>query len=97
MGRLEDIKAMVAAQPSQNDGDMMEYFQWTVREIERLQAALRDVQWKTMSGRMGTSAYPTCVGCGAKSHGALSAQQHSPDCKIENALRPKTKTGKGGE
>jgi len=65
-------------------------------EVERLQAALRAVQWKTMPGRMGTSAYPTCVGCGAKSHGALSAPQHSPDCKIENALCPKTK-GKAAE
>ncbi len=61
---------------------------WPYRlEVERLRETLRKVQWVTESGRPGTSAHPTCVGCGAKRYGALSGQDHAEDCPIEAALK----------
>ena len=59
------------------------------REVVQLREALHDVQWKTICGGQGQSAYPTCVGCGIVSHGTLSTPPHKEDCPIETALRPK--------
>jgi len=56
------------------------------RELEDV---LRQVQWTPMGGYKQSSV-PTCVGCGAKSHGALSTEPHKPDCPVNNVL-------KGGE
>lgn len=54
---------------------------------------LRELQWQEMSGRPGTSAYPTCIGCGVQSYGSLSTQPHGPDCLVEAVLNPKQATG----
>ena len=63
------------------------------KEIERLKtdtqnlrAAIRQVQWITMSKGMGCSAYPTCAGCGVQSYGSLPS--HEKHCPIEAALKP---------
>ncbi len=56
-------------------------------EVERLRETLKSVQWRTISGSSGQSAYPTCIGCGIVSHGSLSTPPHNDDCVIEQALR----------
>lgn len=60
-------------------------------EVERLRQVLRELQWQTMLGSSGSSAYPTCIGCGIVSHGALSTPPHRDECVIENALATKPK------
>ncbi|KKN49376.1 hypothetical protein LCGC14_0643520 [marine sediment metagenome] len=60
-------------------------------EVVRLREVLRNVQWRPSCGRPGTSAYPTCIGCGIVSHGALSTPSHKDDCVIETALRQQIK------
>ncbi len=64
------------------EGEVGSLGQW----IEILIEALREVQWRDIASGMGSSAYPTCVGCGAKSFGALNTQPHDEDCPIEKAL-----------
>ncbi len=55
--------------------------------VARLEEVLRGVQWQTISGGQGSSAYPTCVGCGVQSFGTLSTEPHATDCPIDNVLR----------
>ena len=72
------------------DHEGIRLFRDAAIEIKRLRNALRDVQWESIAGRPGTSSYPTCVGCGIVSHGALSTPPHESNCIIEAALNPAT-------
>ena len=54
-------------------------------KLEAAGETLRAIQWRTIAGYK-ESAYPTCVGCGAKRYGALGVEAHADDCPIEAAL-----------
>jgi hypothetical protein len=60
-----------------------------IDQLELCREALAKLQWQMVSGRPGSSAFPTCMGCGIVSHGALSTPPHAEDCPIEAALHPK--------
>lgn len=65
-----------------------------VEDRKQLREVLRDVQWVTTMDGMGSSSYPTCVGCGVHSCGTMSTQPHLSECKIEAALHPKATKSK---